>query len=74
MTKHKLSSTFALLDVQKGRKQLAEHFAARPHMGACPKELRIHVVIHGYIDHQHGRDDGTSTEFAVTVTKLEVSS
>ena len=72
MSAHKITSDFAILDVKRGRQKLSEHFAARPRMGACPKELRIPVVIHGYLDCQHGNDDGTSTEFAVTVTNLEV--
>lgn len=69
----KITSDFAILDVKKGRQRLAKHFASRPRMGECPKDFRIPVVIRGYLDCQHGNDDGTSIEFAVTVEKLEVS-
>ena len=68
----KITSTGALLDVKRGRKALEKHFAKRPRTGECPDDLRIPVIIHGYIDYQWGRDDGESTEFAVTVEKVEV--
>jgi hypothetical protein len=68
-----IKSDFAILDVKKGRKRLAKHFADRPRLGECPKQLRIPVVIHGYLDCQHGGDDGVSIEFAVTVEKVEVT-
>lgn len=67
----KLSSDFAILDVKKGRRELATHFATRPAIGKCPKPLRVPVVIHGYIEGIWGHDDGTSQEFTVTVQKLE---
>lgn len=66
----KITSNFALLDVEKGRKALAKHFEGRPKFGECPEEMRIPVTIHGYLDCQWGNDDGTSTEFAVIVEKL----
>jgi hypothetical protein len=66
------TSDFAILDVRKGRKLLAKHFEDRPRLGECPKALRIPVVIRGYIDCVHGSDDGTSQEFAVTVTGLDL--
>lgn len=59
----KLQSDFALLDVKRGRARLAKEIKSGP---------RIPVVIHGWIDHQWGDDDGTSIEFAVDVTKVEV--
>jgi hypothetical protein len=67
------TSDFAILDVRKGRKLLAKHFESRPRLGKCPKALRIPVVIRGYIDCVNGSDDGTSQEFAVTVTGLELA-
>lgn len=67
-----ISSDFAILDVKKGRKKLKKHFDGRPHMGVCPEELRIPVVIRGYIDGVNGRDDGTSQEFTVIVERLSV--
>ncbi len=61
------SSGFAILDVTKGRKKLAKHFAARPPMGECPEALRLPITITGYISGVHGRDDGVSQEFSVVV-------
>ena len=69
----KLTSTFAILDVKKGRQALAKHFEMRPCFGRCPEKMRIPVVITGYIDCIHGSDDGTSQEFAITVTRLEIA-
>lgn len=60
----KLTSDFALLDVKHGRKGLAK--LVRP-----DKDARIPVVIHGYITHQHGDDDGVSIEFGIEVTAVE---
>ncbi|EMG53119.1 hypothetical protein WYI_13812 [Ochrobactrum sp. CDB2] len=68
----KLSSEFAILDVKRGRKKLAEHFKDLPPFGECPDNLRIPVTIHGYIAGDWGRDDGTSQEFSIMVEKLEV--
>lgn len=62
-----IKSDFAILDVKAGRAALSKHFADRPSLGVCPPDLRIPVVIVGYIDGQHGRDDGTSIEFSVVV-------
>jgi hypothetical protein len=73
MAEMKLESDFAILDVEKGRRSLAKHFAKRPKLGACPPEMRIPVVIRGYIDCIHGSDDGTSQEFAVTVESVEIT-
>jgi hypothetical protein len=58
-------STFALLDVKRGRKQLLRR------LGTQPSETRIPVTITGFITHAWGRDDGTSIEFAVDVTSVE---
>jgi hypothetical protein len=65
------SSGFAILDVTSGRRALAKHFDARPPCGLCPEDLRIPVVIHGYLDGVNSFDDGTSREFSVNVEKVE---
>jgi hypothetical protein len=56
----RIDSGFAILDVKRGRVQLAR----RVNRG----EKRIPVTIRGYITEVHGNDDGTSIEFEVTVT------
>ncbi|WP_454287240.1 hypothetical protein [Rhizobium arsenicireducens] len=66
----KLSSNFAILDVEAGRTQLEKHFATRPPTGPCPEALRIPITITGYIDYPWGRNDGTSQEFAIVVESL----
>lgn len=66
-----ISSDFAILDVKKGRGVLHKHFEKAPTMGRCPEELRIPVVIHGYIDGVWGNDDGVSREFSLSVEKIE---
>ena len=63
-------SDFAILDVKAGRAKLAKHFAKRPRLGPCPKDMRVPVIIRGYIDDIHGSDDGVSREFSVTVTSV----
>lgn len=64
-----IKSNFAILDVKNGRKSLAKHFKNRPTAGECPKEMRIPVIITGYIEGVWGRDDGESQEFSVHVDK-----
>lgn len=66
----KLKSNFALLDVEHGRKQLAKMMP--PGSQSLPKDKRIPVVIHGWISHRHGADDGVSIEFGVDVDRVEV--
>lgn len=65
------SSGFAILDVTKGRKKLAKHFASAPPLGECPQHLRLPIIVHGYISGTHGRDDGVSQEFSLIVTGIE---
>ena len=67
----KLKSEFAILDVKVGRGPLTKRFALRPKFGPCPKDLRIPVVIKGFIDGVHSRDDGVSREFSIEVTSVE---
>ena len=59
-----IDSTFALLDVKKGRTALRRRFERAP-------GLRVPVLIKGFITDQWGRDDGTSVEFTVEVTSAE---
>lgn len=55
-----INSDFAILDVKRGRVELAR----RVNKG----DNRIPVTIRGYIVSQHGNDDGTSIEFEIEVT------
>mgnify|MGYP007011826221 CR=1 FL=1 len=66
----KLQSTFALLDVMRGRKALDKLMP--PGSQSLPDDQRIPVTIHGFISHRHGSDDGISQEFGVDVTRVEV--
>lgn len=56
----KIDSTFAILDVKRGRVQLARRVNAG--------EKRIPVTVRGYITDVHSNDDGTSIEFTIDVT------
>lgn len=56
----KINSTFAILDVMRGRVKLAK----RVNSG----ETHIPITIRGYIVNVHGNDDGTSIEFEIEVT------
>lgn len=65
----KIHSTFALLDVQKGRAALSRDLASLP-----PGE-RVKVTITGYFDNDvraHGNDDGVSKEFNIEVESAEI--
>lgn len=68
----KLHSDFALLDVKHGRRQLDKLIDK----GGNGHDLaeRIPVVIRGWITGRHGSDDGTSQEFSVEVSDVEVES
>jgi hypothetical protein len=55
-----IDSGFAILDVKRGRVELAR----RVNKG----EKRIPVTIRGYITDVNSNDDGTSIEFAIEVT------
>ncbi len=70
----KIKSDFAILDVLTGRGALNKRFANRPRLGPCPVEMRVPVVIYGYISDVHGGFDGVSQEYTVTVTKVEAIS
>ena len=70
----KIHTHFAIVDVTKGRKALARHFEARPAMGLCPADLRIPIVLRGYLSGQNSGDDGTSIEFTMDVESFEFGS
>ncbi len=50
----KFTSTYAILDVMKGRKKLSKHIA---------KHGSVRVLIEATITDEYGRDDGESIEF-----------
>lgn len=59
----RFNSTYGMLDVMKGRKALAKHLKA--HGG-------VSVLIHAVLTDPFGSDDGTSIEFNMDVSKVEV--
>jgi glutaredoxin len=67
MSLTKVSSDFAILDVTKGRDELAKRLDNQP--GKPP----IPVVIFGEITNIWGSDDGTSQEFTVKVKFIKLS-
>lgn len=67
----KLKSTFAILDVMHGRRQLDKLIDRSGKHHELPE--RIPVVIHGWISGRWGADDGTSQEFCVDVDRVEVA-
>ncbi|GEM_PF-2897865 len=58
-----ITSTFALLDIQKGRKKLEKHLA---------KHGPVRVLIEATITEPWGGDDGTSIEFTCAVTGVTI--
>ena len=65
-----IKSDFAIVDIQRGRKKLAEHFKDRPFAGPCPAAFRVPVVLTGYLSDVWGHDDGESREFSMVVEKV----
>ena len=59
----KLQSTYALLDVKRGRVGLNK---------LMDKSERVRVTIEGEIDAVYGDDDGESQEFTVDVSRVTV--
>jgi hypothetical protein len=59
-----ISSDFAILDVKKGRAELAKYFK-----GNNPA---LKVTIEAEIFNQHSKDDGFSIEFGLIVKKVTV--
>ena len=57
------ASSYAIVDITKGRKALSKHIK---------KHGPVSVVIHATLDGEFGHDDGVSIEFNATVNKLEV--
>ena len=63
----KIQSTFALLDVKRGRVGLLKA------CGGIEGNARIPVTITGFITGAWGHDDGESREFEIEVSKAEIS-
>jgi hypothetical protein len=63
----KLNTDFAILDVKRGRKQLAKRVK-----GKTSEPARVPVLIRGFLTNVWSRDDGVSIEFQVDVTSAEV--
>lgn len=61
----KITSSYAILDVEKGRKALAKYLERH---GPVP------VVIEAVVTCPYGRDDGISLEFIVDVVSVKVVS
>lgn len=59
----KIKSSYAILDVETGRKALERHL--KQHGGVL-------AVIHAVITDPHGSDDGTSIEFNCDVMSVEL--
>lgn len=68
----RIKSTFAILDVKAGRKQLAEHFKDAPRLGPTPRRFLIPVTITGYLEGTWSHDDGVSQEFSIDVKGVKV--
>ena len=64
MTSPRFTSSYGILDIEKGRKALAKHLKAN---GGLP------VLIHAVLTDPYGSDDGVSIEFNMEVLKVEVS-
>ena len=58
----KISSTYAILDVMRGRKALAKHLL---------KHGPLRVTIEAEITDAYGCDDGDSIEFNMNVLKVK---
>lgn len=58
------TSTYAIIDVMKGRKKLAKHLA---------KHGPVRVTIVAELTEPYGQDDGDSIEFNANVLSVEVS-
>lgn len=63
ITKPTFTSTYGILDVQKGRKKLATFLRKNP---------RLPVVIHAVITDPFGSDDGVSIEFNMEISRVDV--
>lgn len=61
----KVTSDFAILDIKRGRKGLLKKLE---------KGEKFTVKIEGTIDEAWSGDDGTSIEFSVGVTNVEIQS
>jgi hypothetical protein len=72
-TKMKIKSQFAIVDVfdKKVCKSMTANFEKKVLFSETPKELRIPVVITGYISDTWGDWDGESQEFSVCVEDIK---
>jgi hypothetical protein len=59
----RISSTFAILDIERGRKALAKHL---------DRHGPVRVLIEAVITGPYGYDDGVSIEFCADVVSVEV--
>lgn len=59
----KLTSSYAILDIERGRKSLVKHLA---------KHGPVRVMIEAIITDPYGRDDGVSIEFNMDVLSVRV--
>jgi len=61
MTIPTFTSTYAIIDVMKGRQKLAKHIL---------KHGPVHVTIEAILTGPYGHDDGDSIEFNADVTSI----
>jgi hypothetical protein len=59
-----IKSSYAIIDIEGGRKALARYLSQNPGLS---------VVIHATLTEPYGRDDGVSIEFNADVHSIEVS-
>lgn len=60
----KIKSSYAIVDIQQGRKALAKYLNGN---------AGLPVVIHAVLTDPYGTDDGTSIEFNAEVLKIEIA-
>ena len=60
----RIKSTYAIVDVMKGRHALTRYLKANE---------GLPVTIYGVLTDPFGSDDGTSIEFCMDVSKIEIS-
>lgn len=60
----RFKSTYGMLDIETGRKAVAKHLKTK---GAIP------VIIHAVLTDPFGSDDGTSIEFNMDVSRVEIA-
>lgn len=74
----KIQSSFAILDVKRGKNQLFDYFRQKrlakksEGIGYRPVNKPVKVVIEAEIVDIYGNDDGISREFELSVKKVHV--